>query len=170
MYLGKEPDTALTDFTRATANETITGTWTFTSTIQGTALQALWADLAERYSIDETSGSGLAVKVGGEKEITLATNKDTHVLGITSTQPALRMNSEAGDDKTHPYIALTGRVPCFTVGKVEKGQRLVISEVPGISKGYTDMDGNMPIYAIALDSKDSEGIDLIEVFVSSALK
>jgi hypothetical protein len=35
------------------------------------------------------------------------------------------MNSGAGDDITHPPIAMTGRVPVRVIGSVNKGDRLV---------------------------------------------
>ena len=35
------------------------------------------------------------------------------------------MNSGAGDDETHPAIAVSGRVPVTVVGTVNKGDRLV---------------------------------------------
>jgi hypothetical protein len=35
------------------------------------------------------------------------------------------MNGGAGDDLTHPPVAMTGRVPVNVVGYVKKGDRLV---------------------------------------------
>ena len=35
------------------------------------------------------------------------------------------MNSKAGDDLTHPPVAMTGRVPVQVTGVVQKGDRLV---------------------------------------------
>ena len=35
------------------------------------------------------------------------------------------MNGAAGDDATHPPIAMTGRVPVRVIGAVRKGDRLV---------------------------------------------
>lgn len=35
------------------------------------------------------------------------------------------MNSSAGDDTTHPPVAMTGRVPVQCTGVVHKGDRLV---------------------------------------------
>ena len=41
------------------------------------------------------------------------------------------MNSSAGNDETHPYIALKGRVPCKVTGKIDKGDLIVTSSNPG---------------------------------------
>lgn len=98
----------------------------------GTATSAEYADLAERYAVDEPVEYGNVVKLGGSKEITLETNdKSSDVFGIVSTNPGLMMNSGIGNDRTHPYIALAGRVPCRVIGIVNKGDRLVSSDVPG---------------------------------------
>jgi hypothetical protein len=35
------------------------------------------------------------------------------------------MNGGAGDDDTHPKVAMTGRVPVLVTGVVKKGDRLV---------------------------------------------
>ena len=35
------------------------------------------------------------------------------------------MNSNAGSNDTHPPVAMTGRVPVRTIGRVSKGDRLV---------------------------------------------
>ena len=40
------------DYTKKNENETITGLWTFKEVINGTALNAKWADLAEIYGYE----------------------------------------------------------------------------------------------------------------------
>jgi hypothetical protein len=44
---------------------------------------------------------------------------------VVSTRAAYLMNAGAGDDDTHPPIAMTGRVPVLVTGAVKKGDRLV---------------------------------------------
>jgi hypothetical protein len=58
------------------------------------------------------------------------------VFGVISTQPAFTMNGGAGDDNTHPAVAMTGRVPVKVVGRVRKGDRLV-SAGNGIARAAT---------------------------------
>jgi hypothetical protein len=60
-----------------------------------------------------------------------AKNTVPEVFGVISASPAYGMNSGAGTDETHPYVALSGRVPVRVVGKVRKGDRLVTSGVAG---------------------------------------
>jgi hypothetical protein len=73
------------------------------------------------------------------------------------------MNSEAGTDETHPYIALKGRVPCKIVGPINKGDLLVTSSVAGYAeKAIGHLSG--AIIGKALES-NSEGFGVIEVKV-----
>jgi hypothetical protein len=91
-----------------------------------TATTALYADVAERFEADELLAPGTVVELGGSKEITRAKNDLTEtVFGVISTQPAYTMNGGAGDDVTHPAVAMTGRVPVQVIGSVRKGDRLV---------------------------------------------
>lgn len=134
--------------------------------IYGHAVEATYADLAERYASDAPYEPGTVVVFGGEAEITL-TDKEANskVVGVISTDPALKMNSTAGNNQTHPYVALKGRVPCKVVGKVEKGDLLVTSSMPG----YATPSENPSIGTVigkAIEDKPGLGTGVIEIFVS----
>jgi hypothetical protein len=91
-----------------------------------TATTALYADVAERFAADEVLVPGTVVELGGTQEITRAqTDLSENVFGVISTRPAYTMNGGAGDDDTHPKVAMTGRVPVLVTGVVRKGDRLV---------------------------------------------
>jgi hypothetical protein len=91
-----------------------------------TATTALYADVAERFAADEVMEPGTVVELGGVKEITRSTLElSDQVFGVISTNPAFTMNGGAGEDDTHPAVAMTGRVPVKVVGYVNKGDRLV---------------------------------------------
>jgi hypothetical protein len=91
-----------------------------------TATTALYADVAERFAADELLEPGTVVELGGTKEITRSTQDlSENVLGVISTRPAYTMNGGAGEDDTHPAVAMTGRVPVKCIGIVCKGDRLV---------------------------------------------
>ena len=47
------------------------------------------------------------------------------VFGVVSDAPAYLMNSEAGNNDTHPAIALKGRVPVRVRGTGSAGDRVV---------------------------------------------
>jgi hypothetical protein len=98
----------------------------FFNRVFATATTALYADVAERFAADEVMEPGTVVELGGTKEITRATCElSDQVFGVISTNPAFMMNGGAGEDDTHPAVAMTGRVPVKVVGRVRKGDRLV---------------------------------------------
>lgn len=102
---------------------TITGNWALTT---GSRLLATYADLAERFEADEQYAPGTVVEIGGNKEITaVRTDLSEDVFGVVSDTAAYLMNAFAGDDQSHPAIAISGRVIVNVIGKVHKGQRLV---------------------------------------------
>ena len=91
-----------------------------------TATTALYADVAERFEADELLEPGTVVELGGIKEITRSTTDlSENVFGVISTRPAYTMNGGAGEDDTHPKVAMTGRVPVKVIGYIKKGDRLV---------------------------------------------
>jgi len=101
---------------------TVTGNWTLTT---GSRLNATYADLAERHRTDMIYPIGTIVKVGGEFEITKTTEGDlTNVIGVVSNTAAYLMNSEAGNDETHPAITIAGRVVVRVLGSINKGNKL----------------------------------------------
>lgn len=91
-----------------------------------TATTALYADVAERFEADAILEPGTVVELGGAKEITRSIHDlSENVFGVISTRPAYTMNGAAGEDDTHPRVAMTGRVPVKVIGYVKKGDRLV---------------------------------------------
>lgn len=136
----------------------------------GTAITAQYADLAERFASNRALEPGDVVRLcdHGDHEVELTDDAvDQNVFGVVSTQPAVMMNSMAGPDETHPYIALSGRVPVKVIGAVKKGQRLVSSSIPGIARAAYDfeLDKLHAIFGRALVSKDEEEIGLVEAVV-----
>ena len=64
--------------------------------------------------------------LGGIEEITKCEEAVSDaVFGVVSSSPAYLMNSEAGNNDTHPAIALTGRVPVKVRGTGKAGDRIV---------------------------------------------
>jgi len=128
-----------------------------------TASAALYADLAERYEADTEYEIGTVVVIGGDKEITVTTVVgDMAVAGVISRNPAYMMNADAGNDQTHPYVALKGRVMCKVKGPVKKGQSLVTSTIPGYAQAYLGTENPRSIFAVSLqDFVGEQG--LIEV-------
>jgi hypothetical protein len=137
---------------------------------RGTATTAEYADLAERYAADNNYEPGTVVRLGGTHEITQVLQRaDSDVFGIVSTAPGFEMNSKAGTDETHPYVALAGRVPCKVVGRVSKGDRLVSSATPGHAERANDVDSSdyRKVLGRALANKDTDESGIVEVVVGA---
>jgi hypothetical protein len=82
--------------------------------------------LAERFEADAEYEPGTVVEIGGDKEVTAVEYElSEDVFGVVSNTAAYLMNSAAGTSKTHPAIAVSGRVQVKVIGKVKKGDRLV---------------------------------------------
>jgi len=77
------------------------------------------------------------------------------------------MNSDAGNNDTHPYIALKGRVPCKVVGIISKGDLLVTAQTPGFGTAFNDqIDSPNAVFGTALeDYPGGNGFGIIEVKV-----
>jgi len=102
--------------------------------VHATSTSAQYADLAERYEADQPMEVGDVVEIGGSKEITLCQNENsTRVFGVVSEAPAFLMNRDAGNNDSHPMIALKGRVRVKVIGTGHAGDRL-ISAGNGIAK------------------------------------
>jgi hypothetical protein len=94
--------------------------------VHATSTSAMYADLAERYATDTPLETGEVVMLGGNEEITKCMeDKSDAVFGVISNTPAYLMNSEAGNNDTHPAVALQGRVPVRVIGKGSAGDRIV---------------------------------------------
>ena len=75
------------------------------------------------------------------------------------------MNAMAGDDNTHPAIAVSGRVPVKVVGIVKKGQRLV-SAGQGYARAAKEGEATaFNTIGRALVDKTDDGVGTVEAIV-----
>lgn len=134
--------------------------------VHARALQALYADLAERFEADEPLEPGTVVEIGGLKEITRAvTALSDKVFGVISTSAAFLMNGGAGADATHPAVAVQGRVPVKVIGEIKKGDRLV-SAGNGIARAAeNDEITAFNVIGRALEDKYTKETGTIEAIV-----
>ena len=141
----------------------ITGNWQLSA---GSRLLATYADLAERFEADAYYDAGTVVEMGGEKEITAVQyDLSDDVFGVVSDTAAYLMNSGAGDDITHPPVAVGGRVKVKVTGKVKKGQRLVSA---GNGMARAALPGEATAFNIigrALEDKITTEVGTVEAFV-----
>lgn len=133
----------------------------------GIAINALYADLAERFAADSYYEPGTVLTMGGAAEVTLEDKElSDEVFGVVSTKAAYLMNSYAGSDDTHPPVAVSGRVPVKVVGQVRKGNRLV-SAGGGLARAATKSEITpFNVIGRALENKNDDGVGTIYAIVT----
>ena len=190
LYLG---GVAAASYMQNTGNQTLTGTLTINTNANPTAITngagnaignigsqssyfnqvfaqsttALYADVAERFAADEIYEPGTVVELGGSAEITrVQADASDRVFGVISTRPAFTMNGGAGDNDTHPPVAMTGRVPVMVTGVVNKGDRL-ISAGDGIARAAQPGEATaFNVIGRALSSKTTVDVGTVEAIVT----
>ena len=86
--------------------------------------------------------------------------------GVISTNPAIKLNADAGNSVTHPYVALRGRVPCNMIGPVSKGDLIITAhDEPGYAKSNGKFDAGRSVFAKSLETNITEGKKVIEVVI-----
>lgn len=156
--------TVLTTGANTTAG-TITGNWSLSA---GSNLRATYADLAERFASDKAYDVGTVVQIGGTAEITAVQSElSDDVFGVVSNTAAYLMNDGAGDDETHPAIALVGRVKVKVTGTVNKGDRLVSAGEGTARVAKVGEATAFNVIGRALENKTSDDIGYVEAFVAA---
>ena len=159
----RSADTAATNNTVAVRD----GSGNLTANLfTGTATQAQYADLAEKYTTDTEYdfGTVVAVSEGASKELTKCdVTNEQHTLGfvapapvgVVSESPAYLMNSDADGQN----IALKGRVPVRVLGPVNKGNA-VYAGLNGTAT--TSIENGALIVGVALETNTSSAEKLVE--------
>lgn len=149
--------------TRLAGGGQIEGIWTLAT---GARLQATFADLAERFEADDSYDPGTVVELGGSKEITSVKEElSDKIFGVISNTAAYLMNSFAGDDKTHPPVAISGRVQVKVKGIVKKGDRLV-SAGRGYARAAKDNEATaFNTIGRSLENKTTNDVGMVEAIV-----
>ncbi len=129
----------------------------YATTFNGTATSAQYADLAEKYLADDEYDVGTVMAIGGDAEVTAATEDTAHaVIGVVSENPAYIMNSTLENGTA---IALKGRVPVKVIGSVKKGDRLTASSTAG--HAYPNNSPDVWSFGIALE----DGVNVVEAII-----
>ena len=122
----------------------------------GISTQAQYADLAEKYTTGSKHpvGTVMAIEKTFAHEAGPASGSDISI-GVISDSPAFLMNAE-GEGQA---IALKGRVPVRTTGKIEKGDPVYVGD-NGVCQS-ADSEGR-DIIGIALESNEDVNEKLVE--------
>lgn len=138
---------------------------TYFNTVFAKATSAYYADVAERYLADADYAVGTVLMIGGTQEVTQTTRpRQAGIAGTVSENPAMIMNQ--GLEGEHVVsVALLGRVPCKVVGKINKGDLLVSSNVPGCATAMTQEYIPGTVIGKALEDFDQSAMGVIEIMV-----
>ena len=125
---------------QANATGNIGNSTAYFNTVFAKATSAQYADLAEMYAADAEYQPGTVLEFGGANEVTQTTQSHSAAIaGIVSTNPSYLMNAgQTGNNVV--AVALVGRVPCQVVGTIQKGDRLVASDIPGVATTLDSSD------------------------------
>ena len=155
-----------TNNSRNLGNSTTKYASIYCTNLFGTATTAEYADLAERFEADSVYEPGTVVELGGAKEITaVSTELSESVFGVISTRPGFLLNGKAGDNDTHPAVALNGRVPVKVIGKVKRGDRLV-SAGNGLARAAKAGEASsFNVIGRSLEDKNTDSISTVNAVV-----
>jgi len=166
-YFGSDVSVSAIQKTGSNAVGNIGSSANYFNRVFATATTALYADVAERFAADELLEPGTVVELGGAKEITRSQQDlSENVFGVISTRPAYTMNGGAGEDDTHPPVAMTGRVPVKAIGIIRRGDRLV-SAGSGVARAAQPGEATaFNVIGRSLENKHSEELGTIEAIVT----
>ena len=166
-YFGSDVSVSAIQKTGSNSVGNIGSSANYFNRVFATATTALYADVAERFAADELLEPGTVVELGGLKEITRSQQDlSENVFGVISTRPAYTMNGGAGEDDTHPPVAMTGRVPVNAIGIIRRGDRLV-SAGSGVARAAQPGEATaFNVIGRSLEDKHSEKLGTIEAIVT----
>lgn len=132
--------------------------------ISGSARRANLADLAEYYKADceLIPGDVVVISTNENYDISKATKSNHNFIGIVSTDPGFVLNSQKENKHGYYPIARIGKVPCFVIGTVNKGDKLTITFGGCLIKSDNSNDIHC---AYANQSKLTKEKDIIEVII-----
>jgi hypothetical protein len=120
----------------------------------GRATTAQYADLAEKYTVEQEWPVGTAMAVcAHEDHETGPAGASSIAIGVISENPAYLMNSESEGQA----IALKGRVPVRVTGAVRKGQAIYAWD-----NGVCSTIATSALIGVALESNDNQEEKLVE--------
>lgn len=134
--------------------------------LRGISIEAEFADVAEIYVADAAYEPGTLVSLGGSADVTVTAGvADQNIFGIVSSRPAYLMNAKQKHEKNALPIAVAGRIPVKVTGVVNKGDRLIASDIPGVAQAASVDAPAWSIIGRSLGNFAGDGIGVIEATV-----
>ena len=140
---------------------------------------AVWNDYAELFE------RGSKTEPGDIVMLDINTDKEQYVIAERGHGPVIGVHSDTyaqliGGEKVpsdqnvdhavynmprYIPIGLAGRVNVKVTGNIRKGQRLCLSEVPGVARAVENGFDDSYIVGIALENHDGNNVDRIKMFI-----
>lgn len=126
----------------------------YADTLNGTAVEALYADLAEKYTTEKNHPTGTVMAICDHTDHEACPADQSQIpMGVVSENPAYLMNKDIDGQA----LALKGRVPVRVHGAVHKGQAVYAWE-----DGIASTDAADHMVGIALETNTDAGEKLVE--------
>lgn len=136
---------------------------------------AVWNDYAEFYPRGEYTEAGDIIQLdinSKEEKYIKATSGSTTVVGVHSDTYGHLIGGEDAPDgrefveynlEKYIPVGLVGRVNCKVIGKINKGDRIVVSDIAGVGRKFNpETDNVFQIVGMAVENKYSENIEKIK--------
>lgn len=150
------------------------GTWSASR-----VYNAVWNDYAELFERGSKTEAGdiVMLDINSDKEqYILAERGHGPVVGVHSDTYAQLIGGEKvpdGDNTDHAVynmprfipVGLAGRVNVKVTGEVRKGQRICLSEIPGVGRAVVNGFDDNYLVGIALENHTGDEIDRIKMFI-----
>ena len=144
-----------------TATETIIGDKVF---------NAYWNDYAEFFEKGEETEVGDIVALdfsSDEERYVKASKENPTVVGVHSDSYGHILGGKdtiEESEKTHIPVGLVGRVKTKIVGKIKKGEFVVLSGIAGVGCAYDEEVNNpLDVIGVAVETSNDTGIKLVKI-------
>ena len=135
----------------------------------GRVYNAVFNDYAEFFEKGEETEIGdiIALDLNSDEEKYVKADNDDCIVGVHSDTYGHIIGGEGSIEesmKTHIPVGLCGRVKTKIVGPINKGNKVVLSDIPGIGRTYNpDTDSNKKIIGFAVESNKNENVKLVKI-------
>ena len=135
----------------------------------GRVYNSVFNDYAEFFEKGEETEVGdiISLDLDSDEENYIKATNDDCIVGVHSDTYGHILGGEGSIEesmKTHIPVGLCGRVKTKIVGLISKGDKIVLSDIPGVGRKYNyNTDKNKKIIGFAVESNKDEGIKLVKV-------
>ena len=130
---------------------------------------AVFNDYAEFFERGEETEVGdiISLDMSSDEERYVKATNPRLVVGVHSNTYGHILGGDVSieeSEKTHIPVGLSGRVKTKIVGSIEKGDEVILSDIPGVGRKFNpDTDRERDIIGFAVETNLSEDIKLVKI-------